>query len=79
MQHANLNCLPENYQMKYYLYRTRLVSPPWSRSMRVLTSSAHRRHPHLAATFVRRGGPQGSHCRLRARKDVRNDATSAYR
>ena len=20
MQHANLNCLPENYQMKYYYY-----------------------------------------------------------
>ena len=25
MQHANLNCLPENYQMKYYLYRTHLA------------------------------------------------------
>ena len=25
MQHANLNCLPENYQMKYYLYRAPLA------------------------------------------------------
>lgn len=28
MQHANLNCLPENYQMKYYLYRTAHRKPP---------------------------------------------------
>jgi hypothetical protein len=37
MQHANLNCLPENYQMKYYLYRTHSLLMITSDSADILT------------------------------------------
>lgn len=79
MQHCNLLCLPENYQMKYYFYHG--LSWPQVRQLR--TNCCHRQtsarvHSNVymslyLSAVVHCRGRKWQNCGIRVGKDVSTD------
>lgn len=77
MQHCNLLCLPENYQMKYYFYHG-LSWPQVSRSLKCLPCSNHctclfmwhSLSAFIVSALIHRRGRKWQNCGICAGEDV---------